>query len=96
VNPLSRARITHGEVTLWSCQVNGEPGVALVLAEHVGEGKIGVMPLFVAITPGMQVTFEGEQGGECGGSRSRLSIRPDAYDWPRRFAGAAFAGMRSI
>jgi hypothetical protein len=59
----------YGEVTLWSCRINGEPSVAIV--EHVGEGKIGVMPPFVAITPGMQVTFEGEQGGEGGGGPQR-------------------------
>jgi hypothetical protein len=40
----------YGEVILWSCRINGEPGVAIVLTDHVGEGKISVMPLFVAIT----------------------------------------------
>jgi hypothetical protein len=34
-----------GEVTLASCRINGEPGVAIVLMEHVGEGKVAVMPL---------------------------------------------------
>lgn len=57
----------YGEVGLWSCTINGEPGVAIVLAEHVGEGKVGIMPLFVAITPGMDVDFDGEQGGGDGG-----------------------------
>lgn len=62
----------YGEVTLWSCRINGEPGVAIVLAEHVGEGKVGVMPLFVAITPGMDIVFEGESGdGEEGGGPKR-------------------------
>jgi hypothetical protein len=37
-----------------------------VLAEHVGEGKVGVMPLLVAITPGMNVRFEGEGDGSDG------------------------------
>jgi hypothetical protein len=69
----------YGEVTLWSCRINGEPGVAIVLAEHVGEGKIGVMPLFVAITPGMKVTFESEQGGEGGGDGPQREFR-DARD----------------
>ncbi len=50
----------YGEPTLTSCIINGEPGVAIVLMEHVGEGKVGVMPLFVAITPGMDIAFEGE------------------------------------
>lgn len=57
----------YGEVTLWSCHVNGEPGVALVLVDHAGEGKMAVMPLFVAITPSMEVAFEGEGGSRGGG-----------------------------
>jgi hypothetical protein len=73
----------YGKVTLWSCRINGEPSVAIMLADHVGEGKVGVMPLFVAITPGMQVTFEGEQGGEGGGGPQREC--PDAT---RRRAGS--------
>ena len=31
--------------------------------EHVSEGKVGVMPLFVAITQDMDVRFEGEIAG---------------------------------
>jgi hypothetical protein len=62
----------YGEVGLWSCRINGEPGVAIVLAEHVGEGKIGVMPLFVAITPGMQIEFDGERSGGSGGDGGPL------------------------
>jgi hypothetical protein len=56
----------YGEVTLASCLINGKPGVAIVLMDHVGEGKIGVMPLFVAITEDMDIAFEGEGGGERG------------------------------
>lgn len=56
----------YGETTLASCWINGEVGVAIVLMEHVGEGKVAVMPLFVAITPTMNVVFEGE--GDSGGS----------------------------
>lgn len=41
----------------------------MVLAEHVGEGKIGAMPLFVAITPGMQVDFEDKERGSGGAGR---------------------------
>jgi hypothetical protein len=60
----------YGEVTLASCRINGEPGVATVLMEHVGEGKVGVMPLFVAITSKMEIVFEGESaGGDGGGVR---------------------------
>lgn len=57
----------YGEPTLVSCLINGEPGVAIVLMEHVGEGKVGVMPLFVAITSKMDVVFEGEASGSGGG-----------------------------
>ncbi len=75
----------YGEVTLFSCQINGEPGVAIVLAEHVGEGKIGVMPLFVSITPGMKLIFEDEQGGDGGGGPKRdfatsKDITPPSFD----------------
>jgi len=42
-----------GEVTLASCLIDGKPDVAIVLVEHVGEGKVAVMPLFVAISPDM-------------------------------------------
>jgi len=60
----------YGEVTLASCRINGDPGVAIVLLDAVGEGKIAVMPLFVAITPSMEIVFEGEQqGGSSGGPR---------------------------
>ena len=34
----------YGEVTLASCRINGEPGVAIVLVEHVGEGKSSSCP----------------------------------------------------
>ena len=62
----------YGEVTLMSCLVNRKPGVAIVLMDHVGEGKIGVMPLFVAITEDMNVQFEGESGeGDSGGGGPR-------------------------
>jgi len=62
----------YGEVTLGSCLINGKPGVAIVLLDHVGEGKIAVMPLFVAITEDMEIVFEGQSessGGEGGPRR---------------------------
>ena len=34
-----------------------------MLVEHAGEGKVVVMPLFVAITEDMKIVFEGETGG---------------------------------
>ncbi len=66
----------YGEVTLWSCRINGEPGVAIVRAQDAGENKLAVMPLFVAITPKMDVTFEGEQGdGSDGGGGPKREFR---------------------
>lgn len=62
----------YGEVTMASCLINGKPGVALVLVDYAGEGKVAVMPLFVAITEDMNVVFageEGDSGGEGGGPR---------------------------
>ena len=56
----------YGEVTLASCLINGKPGVAIVLVEHVGEGKMAVMPLFVAITAEMDIAFADESGGDGG------------------------------
>lgn len=56
----------YDNITLWSRTVNHEPGVAIVMVEHVGEGRIAMMPLFVAITPNMDVTFPGEREGAEG------------------------------
>jgi hypothetical protein len=67
----------YDNISLTSCRINGEPGVAIVLVDHVGENKIAVMPLFVAITPGMQLEFVGEarQGsGEEGGGPKRYDV----------------------
>jgi hypothetical protein len=57
----------YGEVTLASCLINTKPGVAIVLVDHVGEGKVAVMPLFVAITEDMEIAFDGEADGSAGG-----------------------------
>jgi hypothetical protein len=61
----------YDNITLWSCRINGEPGVAIVMVDHVAEDKLAVMPLFVAITPGMEIAFEGgrEAGGRGGGPK---------------------------
>jgi hypothetical protein len=59
-------------ITLWSCRINDEPGVAIVMVDHVGEDSVAVMPLFVGITPGMDITFEGAReigGGDEGGPK---------------------------
>lgn len=58
----------YDNITLWSCAINDEPGVAIVMVDDVGEGKIAVMPLFVAITPNMKLTFPGERGSSDDGS----------------------------
>ena len=57
----------YDNVTLWSCRINGEPGVAVVMVDHVGEGKIAIMPLFVAITETMNIEFAGEKDSDGGG-----------------------------
>ena len=69
----------YGEVTLASCRINGKPGVAIVLVDHVGEGKLAVMPLFVAITEDMDIAFEGEggSGGGEGGPRRGFNAAKD-------------------
>jgi hypothetical protein len=70
----------YGEVTLASCLINGKPGVAIVLVDNVGEGKLAVMPLFVAITADMELAFEGEggsEGGEGGGPRRGFNTAKD-------------------
>ena len=67
----------YGEPTLVSCRIDGEPGVAIVLMEHVGEGKVGVIPLFVAITPKMDVVFEGERESGGGGGGPKRSTQQE-------------------
>lgn len=57
----------YDNITLASCTVNGEPGVAIVMVDDCGEGKVAVMPLFVAITPKMEILFSGEGGSDGGG-----------------------------
>lgn len=63
----------YDNVTLASCTINGEPGVAIVMVEHAGENKVAVTPLFVAITDGMDIEFVGfgerDRGGEGGPKR---------------------------
>lgn len=56
----------YDNITLASCTINGEPGVAIVMVDDAGEGKIAVMPLFVAITPGMELAFPGQDGSDSG------------------------------
>lgn len=64
----------YDNITLWSCRINGEPGVAIVMVDDIGGQKLAVMPLFVAITSGMEIVFEGGRevhgGGEGGPKRT--------------------------
>jgi hypothetical protein len=62
----------YDNITLASCTVNGDPGVAIVLVDYAGENKMAVVPLFVAITEGMDLRFpeEGESDGGGGGPKN--------------------------
>jgi hypothetical protein len=61
----------YDNITLARCLINGEPGVAIICLDEVGEGKIAVMPLFVAITTTMELNFPGEtdSSGSGGGPK---------------------------
>lgn len=63
----------YENIMLWSCRINGEPGVAIVMIDHPTSRMLSVTPLFVAITPSMQVSFEenGEGSGGGGGGPKR-------------------------
>jgi hypothetical protein len=66
----------YDNITLWSCRINGEPGVAIVMVDEPTEDTLAVMPLFVAITPGMNISFAGARrsggGGDGGPDRSTV------------------------
>lgn len=57
----------YDNITLASCRINGEAGVAIVVVDEAGEGNIAVMPLFVAITEKMRIEFPGEGDSDGGG-----------------------------
>jgi hypothetical protein len=68
----------YDNITLTSCTINGDPGVAIVMIDEAGEGKIAVMPLFVALTPAMEIDFRGEResdGGGGGGPKDEKDAR---------------------
>jgi hypothetical protein len=69
----------YDNITLTSCTINGERGVAIVMVDEVGEDKVAVMPLFVAITPGMKIVFSGEResGGGGGGPKDEKETPPE-------------------
>jgi hypothetical protein len=58
---------SFGEVTLTSCTINGEQGVAIIALQYVGEDKVAVCPLFVAILPSMKIVLPGEREGDGDG-----------------------------
>jgi hypothetical protein len=66
----------YENITMWSCFINGEPGVAIVALDEVGENKIAVMPLFVSITPNMELVFPGERdsAGAGGGPKNPREV----------------------
>ena len=35
----------YDNIVLWSCRINGEPGVAIVMVDYPGENKLAVMPV---------------------------------------------------
>ena len=64
----------YDNITLWSCHINGEPGVAIVMVDQPTKNAFAVMPLFVAITPGMEIAFEGaREVGDGGGGGPKRS-----------------------
>lgn len=65
------------KLTLTSCWINGDPGVAIVLVDEIGENKVAIMPLFVAITPQMKLAFADEQEGTGGGEGGPRRVNPD-------------------
>ncbi len=76
----------YDNITLWSCRINGEKAVAIVMVDDVGDDKIAVMPLFVSITPGMKITFPGGRqasGGDEGGpTREQFAVNKETVTGP--------------
>jgi hypothetical protein len=74
----------YDNITLSSCKINGEPGVAIIMLDHVGEGKVAVMPLFVAITNNMELEFPGggkwswDREGNAKDEMCQRAASPDA------------------
>lgn len=66
-------------LTLTSCWIDGEPGVAIALVERIAEDKVSVMPLFVAVTSKMNLEFVGgqEAGGDSDEGGGPREVDPD-------------------
>lgn len=72
----------YKNIFLESCTVNGEPGVCIVMVDLAGEGKVALMPLFIAVTFEMEIDFprfgkkwRGKRGGG-GPKRPRENAEP--------------------
>lgn len=74
----------YDNITLTSCTLNGEPGVAIVMVDEVGEGKVAIMPLFVAITPSMEIDFPGEGESDSGGGGPKDEKEARSANPPKR------------
>ncbi len=46
----------YGNFVLFSCFVNDEPTAAICAVCEDGAGRMDIIPLFVAVTPGMKLT----------------------------------------
>ena len=68
----------YDNITLASCLVYGKPGVAIIMLDDAGEGKIALMPLLVAITPNMELIFPGERDSSAGGGGPRTAREASA------------------
>jgi hypothetical protein len=91
----------YDNITLASCTINGEPGVAIIMIDEVGEGKVAVMPLFVAITSTMEIAFPAKNSEQFGNRGSIPTITSRAglthnYDsQAKRTPPAAVADRRT-
>jgi hypothetical protein len=78
----------YDNITLWSCRINGEPGVAIVMVDEPAPNQLAVMPLFVAITPSMDIEFEGARRGGGGGdggperTKQEFAVNKEAMTGP--------------
>ena len=72
----------YDNITLASVSINGEPGVAVIMIDEVGEGKVAVMPLFVGITHAMKIEFSGETESDDGGGGPKTPR--EAFDASKR------------
>jgi hypothetical protein len=69
----------YDNITLWSCRINGEPGVAIVMVDQSAENTLAVMPLFVAVTASMRIEFEGDCETDGGGEVAPAAPRRQEF-----------------